>query len=94
MIKIILPKKTKKKTFNKQIAYNLWNKLKLTGNMQIWENKENIEIRIEPERKISLTLIKKNLPKEILKEAVIQEITIPDTSQKSKKEANTETEDD
>lgn len=94
MIKITLSKKNKDKTINKKIAYDLWNKLKLTGNMQIQENKENIEIRIEPEKKISLSLIKKNLPKEIAKKAIIEEVAISDTSQRSKKEANTEAEDD
>ncbi|EGD51611.1 hypothetical protein TheetDRAFT_1571 [Thermoanaerobacter ethanolicus JW 200] len=66
MIKITLPKK---KGMREKV-YEMWDELKLTGHMLIEQKDKSYVVTLEPEREISLEILKKKLPKEsIIEEA-------------------------
>lgn len=66
MIKITL---SKKKGMKKKV-YEMWEELKLTGHMLIEQKDKNYIITLEPEKEISLSLLKQKLPKESIVEEV------------------------
>ncbi|SHE95377.1 hypothetical protein SAMN02745195_01540 [Thermoanaerobacter uzonensis DSM 18761] len=66
MIKITLPKKKGMK----EKMYEIWDELKLTGHMLIEQKDKSYVVTLEPEREISLSLIKQKLPKEGIVEEV------------------------
>ncbi|NNG67184.1 hypothetical protein [Caldanaerobacter subterraneus] len=66
MIKITLPKKKGMK----EKMYEIWDELKLTGHMLIEQKDKSYIVTLEPEREISIELIKNKLPKETVVEQV------------------------
>ncbi|AEM79765.1 hypothetical protein [Thermoanaerobacter wiegelii] len=66
MIKITLPKKKGMK----EKVYEMWDELKITGHMLIEQKDKSYIVTIEPEKEVSLDLVKKKLPKESIVEEV------------------------
>ncbi|MEQ2130086.1 hypothetical protein QTP99_08865 [Caldanaerobacter subterraneus KAk] len=66
MIRMTLPKKKGMK----EKVYEIWDELKLTGHMLIEQKDKNYIITLEPEKEISLSLLKQKLPKESIVEEV------------------------
>jgi glucose-6-phosphate 1-dehydrogenase len=71
MIKITLPKKKGMK----EKVYEIWDELKLTGHMLIEQKDKSYVVTLEPEKEISLELLKKKLPKESMVEKVTSTYT-------------------
>ncbi|MGI1691867.1 hypothetical protein [Thermoanaerobacter uzonensis] len=66
MIKITLPKKKGMK----EKVYKMWDELKLTGHMLIEHKDESYVALLEPEKEISVEILKNKLPKETVVEEV------------------------
>ncbi|ADH59860.1 conserved hypothetical protein [Thermoanaerobacter mathranii subsp. mathranii str. A3] len=66
MIKITLPKKKGMK----EKVYEMWDELKITGHMLIEQKDKSYIVILEPEKDISLSLLKQKLPKESIVEEV------------------------
>jgi|GEM_PF-1971796 len=66
MIRITLPKKKGMK----EKVYKMWDELKLTGHMLIEQKDKSYVVTLEPEREISLSLLKQKLPTEGIVEEV------------------------
>ncbi|KKC28806.1 hypothetical protein [Caldanaerobacter subterraneus] len=66
MIRITLPRKKGMK----EKVYEMWNELKLTGHMLIEQKDKSYVVTLEPEKEISLEILKKKLPKESIVEKV------------------------
>jgi len=66
MIRITLPKKKG----IKETVYKMWDELKLTGHMLIEQKDKSYVVTLEPEKEISLEILKKKLPKESIVEKV------------------------
>ncbi|KKC28492.1 hypothetical protein [Caldanaerobacter subterraneus] len=67
MIRITLPKKKGMK----EKVYEVWDEMKLTGHMLIEQNDKSYVVTLEPEKEVSLELLKKKLPKE----SIVEEVT-------------------
>ena len=52
----------------------LWGKLGVTGNMQIIPHEDTIEIRLDPEQNITLSMVKRKLPPSLAEVSLIEEI--------------------
>ena len=74
MIKLVIPRKVKNKTYDKNFAYTLWGKLGVTGNMQIIPHEDTIEIRLDPEQDITPSMVKRKLPPSLAEVSIIEEI--------------------
>jgi len=74
VIKLVIPRKVKNKTYDKDFAYMLWGKLGVTGNMQIIPHEDTIEIRLDPEQNITLSMVKRKLPPSLAEVSLIEEI--------------------
>jgi hypothetical protein len=59
MIRMTLPKKKGMK----EKVYEIWDELKLTGHMFIEQKDKNYIVTLEPEKEISLELLRKNCRK-------------------------------
>jgi hypothetical protein len=75
MIKLIIPCRVKNKTYDKDFAYLLWEKLGITGNMQIIPHKDTIEIRLDAEQNLTPSMVKRKLPPSLAEASIIEETT-------------------
>ncbi|MGH2331180.1 hypothetical protein [Thermoanaerobacter mathranii] len=73
MIKLIIPSRVKNKTYNKDFAYLLWEKLGVTGNMQIIPHEDTIEIRLDAEQNLTPSMVKRKLPPLLAEASIIEE---------------------
>lgn len=74
MIKLVIPRRVKNKVYDKSFAYLLWTKLDITGNMQIIQHEDTIEIRLDPEQNLTPSMVKRKLPPSLAEVSIIEEI--------------------
>lgn len=73
MIKLIIPRRIKNKTYDKDFAYILWEKLGVTGNMQIIPHENTIEIWLDAEQNLTPSMVKRKLPPLLAETSTIEE---------------------